>query len=193
MSTNIVVEASSVWTFVEQNDLGFCDDILVGQRCLIAENNDYGTKIFAEIDIANNLVIIVEADGDEVFEAIALDEADCFDVVSEIYDTYLTSAIFDTIDNNDDLTQSTREDEIYERDLELLVVIEDFVSLATDYTDTDGDVLDDIMEHTLEYMYRKHGLKIKRPMFLEDENGDEFYTEYPYEVMVFDDDHDLHS
>ena len=57
------------------------------------------------------------------------------------------------------------------------------------YTDFDctGEVLDDLKDHFLEYMYRKHGFDIYRPMVLEDEDGTEFFEEYPYEHMVFDD------
>ena len=56
--------------------------------------------------------------------------------------------------------------------------------------DTDEDIIataaDDIKEHVLEYIARKHRLPIYRPMYLEGEDGKDFYSEYPYEEMIFD-------
>ena len=50
-----------------------------------------------------------------------------------------------------------------------------------------SEVYDDLKEHFLEYMARKWGLVIHRPMFLEDENGEEFYEDYPYDCIEFED------
>ena len=49
------------------------------------------------------------------------------------------------------------------------------------------EIADDVKEHTLEYIARRHGLPIYRPMYLEDEDGKDFYSEYPYEEMIFED------
>ena len=50
------------------------------------------------------------------------------------------------------------------------------------------EILEDIKDHTLEYLYRKHGISVRRPMVLEDEETNEdFFEEYPYDSMVFED------
>jgi hypothetical protein len=36
-------------------------------------------------------------------------------------------------------------------------------------------------------MARKWGLMIRRPMFLEDEAGEEFFEEFPYDCIEFED------
>ena len=48
-------------------------------------------------------------------------------------------------------------------------------------------VIKDCKEHFLEYLYRKHKFNIRRPMVLEDESGEDFYEEYPYPCLVFED------
>ena len=55
------------------------------------------------------------------------------------------------------------------------------------FEDDIDDAIVDVKEHMLEYMARKPGLLIYRPMYLEDEDGKDFYSEYPYEEMIFED------
>ena len=33
----------------------------------------------------------------------------------------------------------------------------------------------------------EHGISVFRPMMLEDEDGEEFYDEYPYDLLTFED------
>lgn len=56
------------------------------------------------------------------------------------------------------------------------------------YQRPDADkISDDIKELVCEYLYRKYNISVYRPMYLEDEDGKEFFVEHPYEHMVFDD------
>ena len=45
-----------------------------------------------------------------------------------------------------------------------------------------------LKDHVCEWLYQECRLSVNRPMFLEDENGDEFYEEFPYDCMEFDND-----
>ena len=98
---------------------------------------------------------------------------------------------------DDEVTEDSRldqEDMISERELEL----DEAISLLLDTvleedavmffgTETD-EVCEDLKDHILEYLYRKHGISVRRPMVLEDtETGEEFFEEYPYDSMVFED------
>ena len=80
-----------------------------------------------------------------------------------------------------------REDEIEERELELTEATEVFVNAVADDLQIDSEVIEECKEHFLEYLYRKFGLTIRRPMVLEDEEGEDFFEEYPYECMIFED------
>ena len=56
------------------------------------------------------------------------------------------------------------------------------------YQRPDADkISDDIKELVCEYLYRKYNISVYRPMYLEDEDGKEFFVEHPYEHMVFND------
>ena len=83
---------------------------------------------------------------------------------------------------------------IAERELEL----DDAVSMLLDtvieedvamFLGPEADeICEDIKDHILEYLYRKHGISTRRPMVLEDtETGEDFFEEYPYEHMEFED------
>ena len=69
----------------------------------------------------------------------------------------------------------------------------DYISdLMDDSIDSFGDadsfeIAQDVLDHICEYLYRKHDISSRRPMILEDENGEEFFEEFPYECMEFDD------
>ena len=82
---------------------------------------------------------------------------------------------------------SDEELEIEAREFELSEATEIFVSSVVSDIEVDPEVIEDCKEHFLEYMYRKFGLSIHRPMVLEDEEGEEFFEEYPYECMEFED------
>lgn len=65
--------------------------------------------------------------------------------------------------------------------------VEYFISSIVEDEVINPEVIQDCKDHFLEYMYRKFGLTIRRPMILEDEDGEDFFEEYPYECMVFED------
>lgn len=79
---------------------------------------------------------------------------------------------------------------ICERETELDDCINWFLDTVSDklpVIDFEDDDIEDIKDHFCEYVARKYGVNIWRPMYLEGEDGKDFYTEYPYEAMVYDD------
>ena len=115
-------------------------------------------------------------------------------IIKNIYETYLTDKVVATLselDGGELLTDEEIEGIIDERECELDCAVSDFLmvvlhdyfdDLTTDY----AEICDDLKEHFLEYIARKHDLPVYRPMYLEYDDGDEF-EEYPYENMEFDD------
>ena len=85
---------------------------------------------------------------------------------------------------------------IDEREDEIELSVRDFVSVVSDTGcyNIEDEVIDDLKEHFLEYMYRKWGIGIYRPMYLEDtDTGEDYFTEYPYDDLVYEDDNPIYK
>lgn len=189
MSGKILVEASEVWNYFYKNE----DSIKSSMR-MIALNEDYGIEIYLT-DNYGLPSIIVTADDVQVCEKGILMSGDCERCVKEIYEDYLTGKKLMEAEIEDDydlITRVEEEDMIFDRESELDSAIEEFVSVVLDgYVDVLSgsftELCDDLKEHFLEYMARKHDLPIRRPMYLEYEGGIEEFEEFPYEHMEFED------
>lgn len=190
MAQKIILQPDEVWDyFVEHAEE--CDECMFE----IASCSEYGTAVYLSRSSKGIGCITVEADDQEVYNEEVIDAEDTKKTVQKVYDDYLTDKVIEILSDfepQEDDTLQDQEDEIAMREEELDNLIWDFVMGVfggETYADFDctGEVLDDLKDHFLEYMYRKHGFDIYRPMVLEDEDGTEFFEEYPYEHMVFDD------
>jgi hypothetical protein len=185
----IIVEASDAWKYFNEHK-----NALKTNLCLIASNEEYGVEIYIT-EVIGTPFFSVTADGYQLTEKEANTEEECTEIVQELYDKYLTGKFIDDEDLPFDEIEDTlsEEDLISERETELDDAVMFLVNTAVDnedpvlYSDKYDDIVEDVKEHVLEYLSRKHDLTIRRPMFLEDEDGEEFYDEYPYECMIFDD------
>lgn len=154
----------------------------------IAEDDEYGIEIFLS-STCGSPTITVMADDIQQYE-ITTDIFNLERVCKVVYDRYLdnaVSALSEAPDSEKDL-----QNDMDDRESELDAAIDDFLGVVLQsYGYDDGGVIDeihdDVKEHFLEYLYRKYGVDIYRPMFLEDEDGEEFFEEYPYECMEFED------
>ena len=190
---SIIVEVSDVWQYFNDHK-----NALKSNLCMIADNREYGVEIYIT-EKMDSPFFSVTADGYQLDEDSATTEAECKEVVQNLYDKYLTGKFIDdenfSLDKlpEDDVSSVEIEDIIYEREVELDDAVMFLIGIATESTIDDGknevydNIVQDAKEHFLEYLARKHDLKIYRPMILEDENGEEFFDEYPYECMEFDD------
>lgn len=184
---NIIIKTSDVWSYFNRNRAELETTMMV-----IAENPEYGVIIYlsSEDDLP---MFTVTADGYTCKEETAVSANKCREIAQRLYEEYLTEKFLNLELFNSDYDESLLdiEDRISERELELDDVISLLISTAIDEdydilgSDLD-DICEDIKDHILEYMARKHGLAVRRPMILEDENGEEFFEEYPYEYMEFD-------
>ena len=94
------------------------------------------------------------------------------------------------------MTEQDRQDNVYVREDELRFAMCDFLKVALNLdcdpveimSECGAALVDDVLDAILEYIGIEHGLEVYRPMFLiDEENGDEVYTEYPYDTTA-----DLH-
>lgn len=182
----ITVNASDVWNYFQEHK-----EELEGTEHIIAENEEYGVEISlsAEHDLP---CFIVTADGYQYAEERAVSASDCKETVEMLYKYYLTESFVDG--ERCEESRLDQEDEIAERELELddafTMLLDTLIEgdLGLYFGEEVDDILEDIKDHTIEYLYRKHGISIRRPMVLEDEeNGEDFFEEYPYGSMVFED------
>ena len=139
-------------------------------------------------------------DGIEIYREEILNEKDAKRTADRIYEEYLSIKAIETVTEAEDDGTVYVDDEdednqvlINEREDDLDAAVMEFVNIVSDtgcYNIKD-EVLDDLKEHFLEYMHKTWGIGIYRPMYLEDvDTGEEYFTEYPYEDMVFDDEDD---
>lgn len=195
MAALIHYEPTEIW------DIFQCDkEKLRNTMKEIAENPDFDVTIFlTETDRGTQMFpnIVVYMEGDQLYEEAAVNEGDCIQTVRKIYFEYLTedriiNNVIASSDKNADDTDHDIQDDIDKREDELDDAVFNFLTNILDcplecITDEADEIYEDFKEHALEYLARKWDLKIFRPMILEDENGEEFLEEYPYDVMEYDD------
>lgn len=191
---DIMIDSSELWDYCEENE----DTLLTAQH-MIAENPDYGMSVWITCE-SGSPEIIVESDDIEIYREEILNEKDAKRTADRIYEEYLSIKAIETVTEveDDGTVYVDDEDEdnqvlINEREDDLDAAVMEFVNIVSDtgcYNIKD-EVLDDLKERFLEYMHKTWGIGIYRPMYLEDvDTGEEYFTEYPYEDMVFDDEDD---
>ena len=191
---DIMIDSSELWDYCEENE----DTLLTAQH-MIAENPDYGMSVWITCE-SGSPEIIVDSDDIEIYREEILNEKDAKRTADRIYEEYLSIKAIETVTEAEDDGTVYVDDEdednqvlINEREDDLDAAVMEFVNIVSDtgcYNIKD-EVLDDLKEHFLEYMHKTWGIGIYRPMYLEDvDTGEEYFTEYPYEDMVFDDEDD---
>lgn len=202
MAEMISVSACDVWDYFQKNK-----GELKNTMHMIAENKEFGVEIYVteEYDKPN---IIVNADDVQVRSVTAIDEQDCYNLVSDIYNDYLTERALSSLgydDDDDDYDgyrsvyyggtyEEEREEElnIEDRESELSYALRDFldvVMMGSEYEGTGKAYLieEDCLDHFIEYIARKHKVDVYRPMYIQYEGEEAEYCEYPYDELEFDD------
>lgn len=181
--SKVFLEAPDVWGYASVNKL-----ILQHTPKALATNDEYGITI--ELMVTDNLpTITVYADDELVDDVIPTNAADCNATVRRLYDDYLTEkcqGILCTYYSEDDIEDLSKTDEIEARELDLIDAVVDALSaICVDTpTKTIHEIAPGVLEHLLRYLYKKLGISVYRPTFLDDGVGGEIYTEYPYEVLM---------
>ena len=161
----------------------------------IAENEAIGVVIYLS-DTNGRPTITVLADDMQVAEATTGVDG-LSELTQTMYDTYLDEQAFISAMTEGETDDEYNEEElaealINEREDELDVAVDDFLATVLqtngyEYDSAIDEIHDDVKEHFLEYLARKFKIELYRPMYLEDENGEDFFEEYPYGCMEFED------
>lgn len=179
MVNNVIIAPADVWAYFHAHK-----SELSTQRYLIAEGNDGKIGIYiSEQD--GDPYFVVENCNEIIDEDTAITKIDCEETARELYSQHLGYNELDMSADSD-----IEKEIIEEREDEITVLFQNLLfDLLVDTTNEDiiNDIVEDVKEHTLEYIARKHGIPIYRPMYLEGEDGTDFYSEYPYEEMIFED------
>lgn len=196
MSNRIIKQPDEVWDFFYKNL-----DTFTFIREPIAEDAAFGVTVFVTEENGRP-TIEVFSDDDRVYEEQCMNKSDCTETVGRIYDQYLGAKIVNMAcaaqieeqEEEDEYTRFQIEDEMATReallDSAVYLMMTDFLETPLDelVTGMEADeIYEDMKDHIAEYLYRRWGLSIYRPMYLEDENGIEFFEDYPYGCMEFED------
>lgn len=193
MNVDINLKADEVWEYYQAHK----EDCRT-HMMMIASCKDFGIEIYITEENQNKLSVIVEADDAEVYREYAYSKLDCEITIRKIYGLYLTEKALDALTAPMEPPEDERFDDeeiqtkIENRETELQIIFENLIAdvvgeSALNDLEVSDDAVSDIKEHVLEYIARKHNMPVYRPMYLEDEDGKDFYEEYPYECMVFED------
>ena len=194
MSKLIVVQPSEVW------DAYLTDEgpYLQSHEKEIAENQEYGAVIYLSEENGHPQ-IRVYLDDALVYEEICYTKEKCEQVCNMVYEEYLTEKVVNHASGHTPTITSALKDgpdaplnkraeqmEIDAREEELQEAFCEFLAVLIDQDIYDPVMVEDVLDHTIEYMARKYDISIYRPMYLEDKDG-EFFEEDPYECMEYDD------
>lgn len=175
-------------------------------------NKIKGTDITKSV-AADDCVIIYFYDGggsptflisyeNEPVDEITAEPAELVEVASSMYELYiceeseqpLVTVTADPPEESDadepvlSPLELDHEDEITQNEVNLRNTVVSFLHdvLGIDQITIMSDheeVVEDFLEHSLKYLYLKHGFNIYRPMVLEMEDGTEAYKDFPYPVL----------
>lgn len=187
---NVIVNAENVWDYFQKHKIE-----LKKSEHIIAKNEKYSVEILIKSEEGLPCFSVMIG-GCQYDEDIAVSANDCRAVAEKLYDYYLTESDEEPAPGCVD-----QEDMISERELELDdafvilldTLIEDDVMIA--FGKKADEIIEDVKDHVLEYLYKKHEISVRRPMVLEDvETGEDFFEEYPYDSIIFEDkDDNLHK
>ncbi len=196
------VQASDVWDYFQENK-----DQLRNEARLIAGDDDYGVEIFLTSK-ENRPYFEVYVDGDETEEQYAIDAIDCLDTVEQLYGDYIEDFLHTMIDNQfareyEDDDEKSPDIEEFESDIDQALAEQEAIDLQESQIDetletfleticegliktlfTD-EQFEEIKDFFCEYIARKYHKVVYRPMYVEDEHGQEEYVDYPYEEYTF--------
>lgn len=194
-NVKIYVPPEKLWNFyIENNER--CQEEMV----LIAENTDTKYAIYITDDDGVLMISVCKGDCEPEYNEYAMSKDDCLNTVKRMLFQYLVplsvvdgiASIYDDLPNTPDdnetvLSRQDIEDNIYEREDALCLALKDFLAVVLQedddmVLDTYGQTLiDETLNHFLEYLAEEQGLEIFRPMFIWDEaTGNEIYTQFPY-------------
>lgn len=189
MGVQIHVPADQIWEFYKENE-----ERLKSEFVLVAENTDTDYAVYLTDEKDDPVLAAAKTDGEVERKETCHDADSCEETAWIMYHSYLfpiTVAKSESNDNgksDDTSDRSDIDDMIYERHDELILAASDFLDTVLQLDGTEesslsvcgSDMIEDLLEGMLESL-SENGVPVYRPMFVEDEDGNEVFVEFPYE------------
>ena len=181
-------------------------DFLLTHESTIAENPEFDVMIFLTAEDCGDMAlptIVVWMENREVYRESAIGKHDLVRIAEKIYNEFLPDEklIKKYLDDDADIEKMSEEidlmemqDAIDDREGELYDAASDFLYVVTGgkleklagYKESE-EITNDIVNRVCEFLHEEYDISVYRPMIIEDENGEEFFEEFPYDVLTFDD------
>ena len=136
---------------------------------VVVEDPETGLSIQLEADLSGP-ELIVYANG-EIIDGISLEE-EGEEGALELIDYYMGSRISSY--------KTQYEEEIEDREADILSAFLDFLNAVSDETISEDDISPDMIDLFLETLSTDYGISIYRPTIVRDAYGNEHFEEHPY-------------
>lgn len=192
MTGRVLVPAEDVWNYITEQLVLFKTDDPAFAGWDLAYNDSAGLSVSVvfEDDMQPCLALFED---EEMVSSFPVFEADCEEVAQQMYDDFISDRVFSRDDetplNSDDPPDihdmqteemEDRESELTDSVYEMLLT---FLENQVDTYDIDA-LIEDCKDHLCEWLSEEWGADIRRPMLLENENGEEMFTEHPYDYLL---------
>ena len=192
------IATSKIWPYFQANRTR-----LAQNEDLIAENKKTGFKLYLSTYGTYPYFVVYDELDFEVIRKTAYTQEECSAVSVFLIGNYIVAPqnqpnkepkkeVRDEV--NPDIPPPSEEDEeqkindtIYQREDELTLAMADFLAVACGEDDAPTilqaygvKMVNDALDHFLQYMYDEHKLSIYRPSILQNEKGEDEYCEFPY-------------
>ena len=203
MDAQLYITPKDVWDFFIKNEKRLSEEMV-----LIAENEDTGYAIYFTEDKGFPL-FSVQRDDQKEYEEGAISDDDCIRTAQTLYAKYLYPVTvyqsprhpgdYEEIDDQQDLRDAI-EDEIYEREDTLRLAAQDFLvelfccntypELEAQTAEYGVNFIDEFVDFVCQGLMDEYAISIYRPTWeMNEDTGEEVFSEYPYE-HVWDTDDD---
>lgn len=146
-----------------------------------------GVSVVICVDAAYDLVVMAQFNGKTYSISRPTTPKECEEIVQKLYDKYEISEDLEEQVEADEEDESViaEQDEVFEREDQLKLAFYDFMVAVVEDEDLiyDGgfdEQISEIMEETLVNI-AAYGFPIRRPTYMEDDDGEEKLVDYPYE------------
>lgn len=179
---DIKVMASELWDFC----IEFAkDEEMRDEVHEIAENYELGIKVYVAIDKFDAKyfsMVVMKDEDEEVFYEPFADEVEAFETAAFVYENFVDTSVPSILGNSHWDSYLNEEDLAYERECELDDAVWGFLEIAYTQNVFDDDEIQEIKNHFLAYLAKEYDENIYRPGFLTDDEGNEFFEEFPYKI-----------
>lgn len=199
--TSVTYDPSEVYEVFQDEK-----EAIAKQRIEVAKSNSYAVYLDCMVSMSGGYtgMLVVESDGYVIEEDFFENEKECNDIFEKAFINYIFTEETTVIDKEDVNSfydkygnlDTYYADEIEQREGDLDLAVVNFIDEVSETCVSSAlteEQIGEIKDHFLEYLYRKFGLSVYRPMEIVMDNGSEIYEEYPYPKLRFEDPRGLYT